>query len=784
MINLFGLSLAVACCLILGLYLRSELTYDQHNVNYKRIYRIVNEFTLSGPPDPLAETPIPLGPMLNKLIPAIQDYVRFILPGQNMLIRSGGKAYFWDGVYMTDPSVFKIFTHDILYGDPDTALRDQNSVAVSESFARKYFGDENPLGKTVTIVMAPEIPRRISLVFRDLPENSHLKYSVLFKYKDPPDPRPYLFRVQSYTYLLMPEHYAYKKFPAQCDAFFDRHMAEGARRQNIKWRCWLQPLAKVHLGSDLIFDLPTGNRYYIYGFTAVAVFILLVACINYVNLAIARASRRAKEIGMRKILGASRLRLAMRFLGESLIFAFAALIVGVVLVKLALVYSPVSSLLGKPLALNLMHDPALAVWLIILGLVIGVLSGAYPAIYLSSTSPLSALVSSIGGRSGGFRLREMLVLVQFMVSVIVIASTLVMAMQLRYVAQLPMGFAQKNRVIINMQGLDIIQDFNQIKDRLLTDSRILGVTYTSSMISSGQNVPLGPGMVANHDGVMEITSYGSMAVEKDFLKVMGIDLTAGRDFSQRLLTDVGNVYIANETMVKRRDWDKPVGMRINNGRVIGVVKDFHIQSVHDKIAPVVMVRDQIDFKNVPRESRPAFRRLMVVHLSGKDTSRTLEFIRTTMRQFDPDHPFEYRFLDDSINSMYLSEKHLMQMTGVFSVICIFISCLGLFGLTAFSTEQRSKEIGIRKVLGATAAQIIMVLARKILWLVIAASIAACVVAYYAMDEWLAGFAYRTEIQLWVFLVSTAVVTFVAYVTIALQSYKAALANPAHTIRYE
>ena len=788
LINLFGLSLAIACCIILGLYLRSELTYDQHHTLHERIYRVANEFTLSGPPDPLAETPIPIGALLDEQVPEIEAVARYWHVGNNILVRGEDKALFRDDIYAADPSALDMFTHEIVYGDTAMSLRDPGSIAISESFAREFFGDTNPIGETLLVESYPIMPRRISMVFKDLPENTHLKYSLLLPIDEPPNFRPLLFNVTVFTYVLMPENYDVDRFPGECEQVFDHYMAEEARRRNISWRCWLEPLDEIHLNSNLLFDLPTGNIYYIYGFTAVALFILLVACINYVNLAIARATKRAREIGMRKILGASRRTLALRFLGEALVFAFLAVLAGVVIVKLALAYAPVSYLLGKPLELDFSREPVLVMWLLVLGSVIGVLAGAYPALYLSTFSPLSALVASLSGRPGGFRLRELLVLVQFMVSVIVIASTMVMALQMRYITSLPMGFEAENRIVVNLQGLDVIENFRLVKDELMTDSRIQGVSHTWAMISTDQMVPLGPGQVANREGVMETTSFGVLAVEEDFLDVMGIELLEGRDFSQRYLTDVGAGILVNEAMVKHQDWEDPLGMPLAygnvNGRVVGVVKDFLIQSARHDIWPVAMWLDQIDFDSIPREARGSFRRLMVVKLSGQDVSGALSFIEQTMSKFDPDNPFVYTFLDESVGSLYQSDDRLMQMTGIFSVICIFISCLGLFGLTAFSTEQRRKEIGIRKVLGATTMQVILVLARKILWLVIAGSIVASVIAWFTIDEWLAGFAYRIDIRVWVFLLAAVIVTLVAYFTVALQSWRAAQANPTLSIRHE
>jgi putative ABC transport system permease protein len=788
-INLSGLSLAIACCLILLIYLRSELTYDQHHLRHRQIFRLVNQFAHSGPPDRMAATPIPLGPMLKENFPEIKDCVRFMPANQSVLVRSEGKALYWKNVYSADPNVFEIFTHRILYGDPKTALIDRSSAAVSETFARRYFGDSNPVGKTIHPEIDDGMPRKITLVFRDLPENTHLKYDVLFRLVDPPNDRQMLFGVSLFTYLLMPENYDSDNFKAVSDSFFARFMKDRLKATNSTFKCWLQPLADIHLHSDLMFDLPTGNRYYVYGFSAVAIFILLVACINYVNLAIARAARRAKEIGMRKILGASRSLLMFRFLGEALLFSLVATVFGGALVELVLRLTPVSDLLGKRLSLGVGDEPVLLLWMSGLGLLIGLISGFYPAIYLSSLAPISALAGSHGGKKGNFVLREMLVLTQFTVSVVVIACTLVMAQQMRYISKKPMGFSKENRIVITLHGADVIEKLPVIRTELLKDSRIRGISATSTMILTDQVLPASQGMLDNQDGVLEAASFSYIQITDDFLNVMGMQLDSGRDFSKRLLTDLGTSFIANEAMVKARGWKAPLGKRIQlgpyNGRVIGVVKDFHFKSLHTPVEPFAMWQfADDDFRNVAGPRRDAIQLMMVAHIAGKDVNGTLGFLERKFAEYDPRHPFEYAFLDDSVDRLYLPEQRLMKMTGIFSGICIFISCLGLFGLAAFATQQRSKEIGIRKVLGASASQIVMMLARKTLWLVLAGSVVASVVAYFAMDEWMAAFAYRVKIQGLVFCVSAAAMMAVAFMTIALQSYKTAHANPAETIRYE
>jgi putative ABC transport system permease protein len=789
LINLSGLSLAIACCLVLGLYLRSELTYDRHHLRHKEIFRVVGEYTTSGNSARCAVTPIPFGPMLKEHYPEVKDYVRFNQLGR-ILIRSNDKALYWEDAYSADDRVFDIFTHKILYGDPKTALKDPSSAAVSETFARKYFGDVNPIGKTIHAETVPQIPRKITLVFRDLPENTHLKYHVLFRFEDLPptvDRRRMLFNIGLFTYLVMPEKYNISDFKAISISFFARFMEDTGRAIGQTWQSWLQPLADIHLYSDVSYDRPTGNRYYVYGFAAVAVFILLVACINYVNLAIARAAKRTKEIGMRRILGVPRGRLMFRFLGESLLFSIIAMVIGVALVEIAIKLTPLNDLFGKSLTFGLRDEPVLLLWILGLSLFVGLISGLYPATYLSSIPPLSAVGSSQGGGRGGFRLRELLVLIQFTVSVIVIACTLVMAMQMRYVSNKQLGFEKHNRVVINLRGLDLIEKYPVIKNELLQDSRILGISV-SDAAPGLERFAILHSTVDSEQGAPGKIILANMQVGNDFVEVMGMRLVSGRDFSKRLLTDIGSTFVVNETLVKNRGWKNPLGKRIQmggiNGKVIGVVRDFHAKSLHSPVEPFVLRQFDDNFQNVSPEVRAAIGRTLIVSIAGRDVQRTLKFLQDKFTAYDPKHPFEYEFLDAMIDELYLSEERLMKMVGIFAGVCIFISCMGLFGLAAFATEQRSKEIGVRKVLGASASQIILMLSRKTLWLVFAGSIVASIVAYYAIEEWLSGFAYRVGIHPMVFVVSAAVVIAVAFLTIALQSYRTAQTNPAQTLRYE
>jgi len=804
-LNIGGLALAIACCLILGVYLRSELTYDQSHVNHKRIFRVVNEFEINGKLDSFAVTSPMLGPMLEDDNTDVQAFVRFLTSNTQRFIQRGDLGLYWDNVYLTDPNVFEVFTHEVIYGDPKTALEGPTSAAVSRTLAERYFGDSNPLGETLT-VDGNDV--QIMLVFEDLPDNTHLKYDLLFSsniplYLTPEDitqRRQRLFNVGWYTYLLLPENYDVANFGEVSRTFFERHMTEIGGRINAKWRSWLQPLDDIHLYSDLPGDQPTGNRYYLYGFIAVAAFTLLVACINYMNLATARAAKRAKEVGMRKILGSSRRALIVQFLVESSLLAFVSVVLGVVLVELAAAITPISELLGKPVELSFTETPEVLGWAVGLALLVGLGAGLYPAFYLASTAPVSTLV---GGARGGTRssgLREGLVFVQFMISIAVIACTLVMASQMRYISTLSLGFERENRLTVMLRGVDTITSSDTIKTELLRNPNVLGVSWASSMM--GGNFPINVIGLETNEGVIESTTVSHMGVGSDFVDVMGLQVIAGRGPNDEVPSAAADapqgpgprIYeiVVNETLVRALHWDEPIGKRFElgggpgaqKGTVVGVVKDFNFRSVHNEIEPFAIYRLVDNFAQLPPALRQMQQRPLVLNISGNDVSGTIEHVRETIREFDPQHPFELEFLDDSLNELYAADQRLTRLIAIFAGLCIFIACLGLFGLAAFTAAQRTREIGVRKVFGARTGQIITLLAHRIVWLVIAAAAVASVLAYLVMKAWLENFAFRTSINPLVFVAAALAGLGIAYLTVALQSWKAAGAHPVHALRYE
>jgi putative ABC transport system permease protein len=585
-------------------------------------------------------------------------------------------------------------------------------------------------------------------------------------------------------------------------AFFARNMTEIGNRINAQWRSWLQPLVDIHLHSDVPGDLPKGNLYYLYGFVAVAIFTLVVACINYMNLATARAAKRTKEVGMRKILGSSRRALIFQFLAESTLLAVVAVALGVLLVQALVAFTPINDLLGKPVTLNLARFDTLA-WVVGLALLVGIGAGLYPAFYLSAVVPVSALV---GGAKGGARstgLREGLVFLQFTISVAVIACTLVMASQMRYISHMSLGFERENRINVTLRGVDTIVASDAIKTELLRNPNVLGVSWAASTM--GGDFPINVIGLENNDGTIEQTSIWHMGVGPEFVPVMGLTIVAGHGPVDEVpsataaatapgpggpprITEI----VVNETLVRSLHWKEPLGKRFQLGQgpggqagtVVGVVKDFNFSSVHDAVAPFAIYRQVDNFAQLPPAVRQRITRPLVINISGKDVPGTIGFVRETIRKFDPTHPLEFEFLDDALDRLYVADQRLTRMIGIFGGLCIFIACLGLFGLAAFTAAQRTREIGVRKVFGAGTGQIIRLLAQRIIYLVLAASVVSSVLAYLVMSAWLRSFAFSTGINPGVFVVAALAGLGIAYLTVALQSLKAARAHPVRALRYE
>ncbi|MDT8398898.1 MAG: FtsX-like permease family protein [Pseudomonadales bacterium] len=787
LINIFSLALGMASFILLSLYLQSELTYDQHFSNHERIYRVMAR----RPDADFAVTSEGLGPLLLRDYPQLGEFIRFRPSSQNVLTYQHNSMG-WDAIYLVDENLFRVFDHDILYGDPETALADPYSIAISESMARSYFGDRDPVGE---LLESGGLSYRITLVFADLPENTHLKYDAVYPYSlvgvfNPDYQDNYaqnLFNGTLYTYLFLAPDFDVQTFPTLFAEFYDRYIAERAEAFGSHFTTVLQPLADTHFTQVWDFDSAVqGNIFYVYGFSAVAVFILLVACINYVNLATARAARRAREVGMHKILGATRLQLITQYLGESLFFTAIAMAIGLSFVVQALEFTGIGALMGKTELLSALTSPTIVQTIVLVGLVVGLGSGLYPAFYLSSVPPKTALTKLARPAGRRISLRQGLVLLQLTISIGVIASTLLMGAQMRYLADRPLGFNKENRVLIELRGADAIENIPLIKNELLAHSDILGVA--ESVLAPGTGSYAGIRFFENNAGAAEPVQVDWMSVGSDYLPVMGVDIVQGRAFSRDMPTDRDRAIIVNESLVKAMDWENPIGKQYggdgSQAEVIGVVEDFHYASLHSPIRPLTISLLADDFGNTAPSNRSLQRRLLIVNISGESVIESMRTIENTLQRLAPGTLFDPRFLDASLDALYRTETNLMHLTEIFSALCILISMVGLFGLTAFTTQQRNRELGIRKVFGASSFQLINLLTSKLLLLVLLAAIPASLISYYALDNWLENFAYVASLRIDAFLMATAAVLLLTYLTVAAQALKSSLSNPMDILRDE
>ncbi len=791
-INVLGFSIAIACCLILGAYLYGELSFDRHHENSDRIHRVVHQISSEGSNEISPFTSRMLGPLLERDYLEVQDFTRlrpaFSLP---MLLRSQDTAIYWEEAMIADENVFEMFSYDVLAGDPDNALFDSNSIAISESVARTYFDRVDVVGEMLD---SPNGSFRISLVYADLPENSHLSHDILLPYRrynpataDNPNAQEILWDPSVYTYALLPQNVDTNRFREMSAEFWQRYMAEQGRATGTTIEFFLEPLPSIHMESRTLGSSALANKYYFYTFAVIGIFILLIACINYINLASARAITRAKEVGIRKLVGASKRQLIAMFMSEAIFFAVVGLALGIGLAELLLNVSPVNELLDRSLSLATSLTPEVVGILVVAALLIGAITGLYPALFVVRTLPVQALSGSRSSSMETGLSRRGLILLQLTISLGVIAATLLMMNQMQFIQSYSMGFEKENKLVVRLQGADLIEQLPVIENELNQHPSILGSTIGLEIPGQMED-SLYQYNVEMENGEFGPQLFRGFRMGNGYLNTMGMQLVAGRQFESAVTTDAALPVMVNEETVRRLGWNEPIGKTLERGgrflRVIGVIEDFNFQDLRVGLEPLLISHDEPDFSNWPQNERPlAFRWLFVSYVEG-ELEETIQFLNGLFADLDPLQPFQYELLEDSLDEVYGSQTNQLKLVASFAVICIFISCLGLLGLSAFTTQQRTKEIGIRKVLGATVTQIILLLYRNIFSLIVVAGLAGSLLSYLAIVEWLRSFAYQAAIDPLAFVLSTLIVLLVAFMTIASQSYRTAQANPIEALRYE
>jgi putative ABC transport system permease protein len=795
-INILGLAIGMACCILILLYVRDELSYDRFHENSDRIFRVTREwFNQDGTSSlHLGHVAPPIAPLMKIDFPDIERVAR-LTGGGTTLVGYQSKYFEEPGFFFADAEIFDVFTLPFVKGDPKTALSDPNSVVITEEMAAKYFRDEDPLNQVINV--DGEADLKVTGVIKNIPHNSHFHFDFLGAMKLLEN----FYGAEAFqnwgsnnyaTYLLLPENYDIAQIEGQFPAFLDRHLTAAYERDtgapptvkpSISNKLHLWPLTDIHLHSHLDSEIePNGDIKNVYIFSSVAFFILLIACINFMNLATARSANRAKEVGLRKVVGADRQRLIQQFLGESVILSVVSLLLAILMVELAL---PVfSNFTGKMLELGLTQNLPMAAVLVGIALFVGILAGSYPAFFLSRFQPAFVLKGVKGSaRSAHSSLRKGLVIFQFAISIILIISVGVVNNQLEFCRTKNLGLNKEHLVILPASD-EMVQRYPAFKNRLLQHPNITGVAASKRVPSARLLDSSGARIIDGEKSEPINFRIANVRVDHDFIDTYGMEIIAGRNFSTEFSTDSTEAFILNETAVKKIGWasaadaiGKPFGYGSRNGKIIGVVKDFHYESLHVPITPVVLLIMPQNFNSISVRIRPE---------RMEDITATLGFLENVWQEYRPNFPFTYSFLDDRYDQLYLSEHKLGQIFSAFSALAIFIGCLGLFGLASYTAEQRTKEIGIRKVMGASVSNLVLLLSKDFTKLVAVATLVSWPLAYFAMTSWLQDFAYRINInsQLLTFFMAAGLALGIALVTVSYQAIKAALINPVNSLRYE
>ena len=790
-INLFGLTVGLTCCLLILTYILHEESYDKYNSKANRIWRVTRSF---NNPDGIVSLHLgavspPFGPLLLNDFPDLQKMTRLLLNGTSP-IRYEEKLFNEDNIFFADNNLFSVFDVNIIKGDRTNALTDPFTVVMTEEVAKKYFGNADPINKVIRLDNRYNF--RVSAIIAPVPENSHFHPDFMLSFNTLKDSAIYGEKGLAtnwgnnsfFTYFLLPENYPAKSLEARFPAFLDRHMANpngygaGSKPSNLT-KIYLQPLTDIHLHGHTDEEIESnGDSSRITVFGAIALFILLIACINYMNLSTARSALRAKEIGIRKVSGAQRHEIIAQFLSESILISWLAIILAAALTLLTLPW--INGLTGLHLSAQILLHWNILVPLILTPFVIGLLSGLYPALFLSSFQPVKVLkgLFKAGGNTVNFR--KVLVVMQFAISIVLLISTAIVFQQLRFMQNASLGFDKEHILTLGYNnGLD--KTFESFRDALQQDPHVLAATR-SSRIPSGRLLDEQGAQTESGDSLRPVSAdIKYVAVDHDFVKTYGIPIVAGRDFSRNYATD-STGYLLNAAATKVLGLKTPQDMVGRNfayggvkGKVIGIMGNFNFEDMHQAILPIIFV--------IPPANQNQFGRISI-KIAGADINTTMAHIEKTWKRYLPEVPFESTFLDERFQKLYKAEQQQGSLFTAFAGIAIFIACLGLLGLSAFSISQRIKEIGVRKVLGASTGSIVTLLSTDFLRLVAIAALIAFPIAWYTMHNWLRDFAYRISIEWWVFLVAGILAAAVALITIGFQAIRAALANPVKALRSE
>lgn len=812
-INIVGLAVGLSCCVLISLFILDELSYDKFHSKSDRIYRVSREYlNAEGIVDiHVGRIAPPIAPLLKEHFPQIEETVRlFSTYGSLFLVDD--RSFQEDNAFYAEENIFKVFDFDIIKGSPEEALTKPFSIMLSEEMAKKYFQNEDPIGKVITWKLRDEkFSLKVTGIFKNLPLQSHFhpEFLISFKtlenpniYQSGPDPNDSKSQGKAglarnwgnnafVTYLLLPEEKTAKNLENQLDDFIDKTYGVFAKKEG--WidgnemkasdfnHLYLQKLTDIHLYSHLDEELETnGDINTIYIFIVIGVFILLIACVNFINLSTARSALRAKEVGVRKVIGAYRRSLIFQFLSESILITSLAMLLGLGLAEASLPF--LNDFIGKELYIAY-WNPFIVLLLLGFVLIVGLLAGIYPSIYLSSFKPVKVLKGKLFASTKKSSLRTVLVTIQFSISVLLIICTSIIYQQLNFIKNKELGFDQE-AIISLPYDLELTNQFDAFRQELLQNTGVVNLSRSNQIPSER--------LLNSFGSASDVEIYDSITntdvllkfvlIDHYFMDTYGIKLAAGRNFLENRPTDDTAAFLLNETAVKQIGWKKAeyaVEKRFTyanrKGKVVGVMKDVNLESMHEEVKPIVYLMGPFYFySNIS------------IKLKGENLSQNIAFVEKTWEKFLPDTPFQYEFIDESIAQLYVQEERQGTLFFIFAGLAIFIACLGLFGLASFIAEQKTKEISIRKVLGASIPQILQLMSRNFIILVLVASVVAFPFAYYGMYLWLQDFAYKINLNTnwYIFIISSLIALSIAIFTISTQVLKVATVNPANTLRNE
>lgn len=778
-INTIGLTAGITCGLIIGIYILHEWSYDRYVPNSERIYRVVQEQNQAGDLYQMASTPAPLAEMLRSDYPEVLEATAFsgtrkhLFQYQDEIFEEGNGFY-------VDTSFFDLLDFPVLNGSLQSFFSSTQTILLTREMAQKYFGEENPVGKVINIDRNRDFV--VAGVIENTPTNSHIKFNFLLPIENLRSQHDLSIWWNNlmYTYILLGETADPNSFEQKIGSILDDNMG------NPEWqpRLYLQPLKDIHLYSNFRFNtgaFDTGNPQSIYLFGAIGLIIILISCINFVNLSTARLFQRNKEIGVRKVMGASRTQLIWQLLGESMLFAFISTALALAIAQISIPYF--AGLSGLPLSLDLLMPEQLVILLLSFFITIGILAGIYPALHLSAlktTRSLKGASTNEGLRSGHLSLRKILVICQFALSVILIIGAIIVKQQMNYVLNRDLGFDTEHIVYTPVKG-DLTDNgtYQSLKTALLQQSSVLEVVRSSGLPIHHEASYSGVEWEGMPEGYQDFL-MNFFEVEESFVETFGLQILAGNNFSQRNPNDTSSYYLINEAASKMMLLDNPIGKRFEDGKIIGVIKDFNFKSAFNPVEPMVLKNSSEMFTRLGMGSTFA----ISIRISPGNLQQKLATIDQTFNEFNPAYPFEYHFMDDSIEALYNQQLRASKLIDFFALLAVLISCLGLFGLSVFTIGRRTKEIGIRKVLGATVADIVTLLNKDFLILVLLGFVIAVPIAWYVMTLWLQDFVYRIAMGPGIFLMAGGIALLIAILTISWQSIKAALMNPANSLRSE